>query len=85
MGGHVKREILVHTECGGGGGTVGKRQLGRLSRRMEDNIRMGVKVTVGLWKVMNWINLAQDTDKCWSCCEHNHEHGFIKTSLMQIV
>jgi hypothetical protein len=25
---------------------------------------MDVKVTVGLWKGMNWIDLAQDTDKC---------------------
>jgi len=40
--------------------TVGKRQLGRLRRRREDNVRMDAKVTVGLWKGMNWIDLAQD-------------------------
>jgi hypothetical protein len=60
----VKREILVHAGFGGGG-AVGKRQLGRLRRRREANIRTDVKVTVGLGKGMNWIDLAQDTDKCW--------------------
>ena len=27
---------------------------------------MDVTATVGLWKGMNWIDLTQDTDKCWA-------------------
>ena len=46
--------------------TVGKQQVGRFTRRREDNIRMAVTTTVGLWKGMDWIDLAQDTDKCWA-------------------
>jgi hypothetical protein len=61
----VKREILVYTGFGGKK-TVGKRQLGRLRRRREDYVRMDAMVTGGLWKGMNWIDLAQDTDRCWA-------------------
>jgi hypothetical protein len=42
----------------------GKRPLGRLKRRLEDNIEMGHK-ELG-WRGMNWIDLAQDRDRCWA-------------------
>jgi hypothetical protein len=40
----------------------GKRPLGRLRRRWEDNIRRDLRV-IG-WGGMNWIDLAQDRDQC---------------------
>jgi hypothetical protein len=38
----------------------GRRPLGRLRRRWEDNIKMDLR-EVG-WGGMDWINLAQDRD-----------------------
>ena len=40
----------------------GKRPLGRHSRRWEDNIKMDLQ-EVGMWRGMDWIDLAQDMDK----------------------
>jgi hypothetical protein len=39
----------------------GRRPLGRPRRRWEDNIKMDLR-EVG-WRVINWINLAQDRDR----------------------
>jgi hypothetical protein len=39
----------------------GKRALGRLRRRWEDNIRMDLR-EIG-WSGMDWIDLAQDRDQ----------------------
>jgi hypothetical protein len=39
----------------------GKRPLGRLRRRWEDNIRMDLREKG--WGGMDWIDLAQDTDQ----------------------
>jgi hypothetical protein len=39
----------------------GKRPLGRLRRRWEDNIRMDLRYI--RWGGMEWINLAQDRNK----------------------
>jgi len=39
----------------------GKRLLGRPKRRREDNIRMDFRDIE--WEGMDWMNLAQDTDK----------------------
>jgi hypothetical protein len=44
-----------------GGTPEGKRSLGRLRCRWEDNIRMDLR-EMG-WEGMDWMNLAQDTDK----------------------
>ena len=69
MGGNVARMCEnrnIRTYRVWWGGTIGKRLLGRLRRRREDNIRTDVKAAAGLWKGMNWIDLAQDTDKCWA-------------------
>jgi hypothetical protein len=42
----------------------GKRPLGRLRRRWEDNIKMDLQeVECG---GLNWIGLAQNTDRCWA-------------------
>jgi hypothetical protein len=41
----------------------GKRPLGRTRRKWEDNIKMDLQ-EVGCWG-MDWIELAQDTDKLW--------------------
>jgi hypothetical protein len=42
----------------------GKRPLGRPKRRWEDNIKMDLhEVRCG---GMDWIKLAQDTDRCWA-------------------
>jgi hypothetical protein len=40
----------------------GRRPLGRPRRRWEDNIKMDLR-EVG-WGGMDWINLAQDRDRC---------------------
>ena len=40
----------------------GRRPLGRPRLRREDNIKMDLR-EVG-WGGMDWINLAQDSDKC---------------------
>ena len=42
----------------------GKRSLGRLRHRWEDNIKMDFQ-EVGYWG-MDWIKLAQDSDRCWA-------------------
>ena len=42
------------------GKPTGKRPLGRLSRRWEDNIRMDLK-EIGI-STRNWVDLAQDRD-----------------------
>jgi hypothetical protein len=41
--------------------TEGKRPLGRLRRRWEVNIRMGL--TERVWEVVDWIDLVQDRDQ----------------------
>jgi hypothetical protein len=42
----------------------GKRPMGRPRRRWEDNIKMDLQeVRCG---VLDWIELAQDRDKCWA-------------------
>jgi hypothetical protein len=40
---------------------AGKRPIGRLGRRWEDNIRMDLR-EIG-WGGMDWIDLAQDRDQ----------------------
>jgi hypothetical protein len=40
----------------------GKRQLGISRRRWEDNIKMDLQ-EMG-WEEMDWIDLAQDRDRC---------------------
>jgi hypothetical protein len=40
----------------------GKRPLGRPRRSLEDNIKMDFK-DVGLWRGLDWIELAKDRDK----------------------
>jgi hypothetical protein len=45
----------------------GKRPLGRLRRRWEDNIKMDLQ-EVG-WGGMDWIDLAQDRDR-WQALKH---------------
>jgi hypothetical protein len=40
-----------------------KKTLGRSRRRLEDNIRMDREV---VWKVVDWIHLAQDRDGWWA-------------------
>jgi hypothetical protein len=42
----------------------GRRPLGRPRRRWEDNIKMDLR-EVG-WGGMNWIELAQDSDRWWA-------------------
>jgi hypothetical protein len=44
-----------------GRGTSRKQTLGRPSRRWEDDIKMDLR-EIG-WKVMDWIQLAQDGDQ----------------------
>ena len=39
----------------------GKTQLGRLTRRCKDSIKMDLQKWE--WGVMSWINLAQDKDR----------------------
>jgi hypothetical protein len=39
----------------------GKRPLGRLRRRWEDNVTMDLR-EIG-WDVMDWIHLSQDRDQ----------------------
>jgi hypothetical protein len=39
----------------------GKRQIGRLRRRWEDNIRMDLKEIV--WEGVDWMHLAQNRDQ----------------------
>jgi len=39
----------------------GMRPLGRAGRRWDDNIKMALEVV--RWEVMDWIDLAQDTDR----------------------
>ena len=51
---HVYRVLVGKLE--------GKRPLGKPRRRWEDNIKMDIH-EVG-WKGMDWINMAQDRDKC---------------------
>jgi hypothetical protein len=46
------------------GRPVGKRPLGRLRFRWEDNIKMDLK-EVG-WGGMDWIALARDRDRWWA-------------------
>jgi hypothetical protein len=43
------------------GNPAGKRTLGRLRRRWEDNIKIYLGVTE--WDDMNWIHLAQDRNE----------------------
>jgi len=39
----------------------GRRLLGRLRRRLEDNINMNFQ-EMGLWGGRNWVDLARDGD-----------------------
>jgi hypothetical protein len=39
----------------------GRRPLGRLRRRWEDNIKMDLREV--RWRGIDWINLAQDRDR----------------------
>jgi hypothetical protein len=41
----------------GGGGTWGKRPLGRSRRRREDNIKKDLKIG---WKGVDWVCVAQE-------------------------
>jgi hypothetical protein len=43
------------------GNPEGKRSLGRLRRRWEDNVRMDVRETG--WEVVDWVHLAKDRDQ----------------------
>jgi hypothetical protein len=43
------------------GKTEGKRPLGRLRSRLQDNIRMDFREIV--WKGADWIHLAQERDQ----------------------
>jgi hypothetical protein len=51
--GNTYRMLVVKRE--------GKRPLGRLRRRWEDNIKMDLRRTG--WCGMDWIHLGQDTDQ----------------------
>jgi hypothetical protein len=42
----------------------GKRLLGKPRRGGQDNIRMKLR-EIG-WKVLDWINLAQDKNQLWA-------------------
>jgi hypothetical protein len=42
----------------------GKRPLGRPRHRWEDNIKIDLQ-EVG-WGGMDWIDLAEDRDRCWA-------------------
>jgi hypothetical protein len=42
----------------------GKRKLGRPRHRQEDNIKIETQ-EIG-WEDLNWINLAQDSDRWWT-------------------
>ena len=54
-----------------------KRPLGRPKQRWEDNIKMDLQKVI--WGVMDWIDLAQDTDKVVGTCKHGNElSGTIK-------
>ena len=65
LAGHVARmeerrcvyRILV-------GRPEGKSSLGRSRRKWEDNIKMDLQ-DVG-WESMEWIDVAQDRDRCWA-------------------
>jgi hypothetical protein len=48
----------------------GKRPLGRLRQRWEDNINMDLREIA--WGSMDWINLSQDRPVA-GCCEHGDE------------
>jgi hypothetical protein len=55
----------------------GRRPLGRLRRRWEDNIKMDVR-EIGFGDV-DWIHLAQDRGRWRASCEHGDEpSGSIK-------
>ena len=41
-----------------------KRPLGRTRSRWEDNIKMDVQEVIN--GVIDWIELAQDRDRCWA-------------------
>jgi len=51
----------------------GKRPLGRPRRRWEDNIDIDLQ-EVGCGS-MDWIELAQDSDRCAGSCECGNEHS----------
>jgi hypothetical protein len=40
-----------------------RRPLGRSGRRLEDNIRMNIRIRVR--EVVDWIYLAQNREQCW--------------------
>jgi hypothetical protein len=40
-----------------------KRSLGRLKRRLEDNIRMDLR-EIG-WEIVKWLRLVNDKDQWW--------------------
>jgi hypothetical protein len=47
------------------------RRLGRPRRRWDDWIRMDLRGTG--WGSVEWIQLAQDSDRCAGCCEYGDE------------
>jgi hypothetical protein len=55
----------------------GKRPLGRIRRRWENNIKMDLRETG--WDIMDWTHLGQDGRKMEGSCEHGNEpSGSIK-------
>jgi hypothetical protein len=59
------------------GNPEGKIPLGRIRRRWDNNITVDLPEVIS-WG-MDWIDLAQDTEKVASCCECGNEpSGFIK-------
>jgi len=62
MGGHVARmEEMTNALNILAGKSEGKRPLGRLRQRWEDNIRIDLKETG--WEGVEWMHLAQDRDQ----------------------
>jgi len=54
----------------------GKRQLGKIMRRWEDNIRMDLKEI--RWEGVGWIHLRQDRGPVARSCGHGKElPGFL--------
>jgi len=48
----------------GGGGTEGKRPFGRPKHRWEENMRIDLQ-EAGC-RGIDWIDLAQDRNRCWA-------------------
>jgi hypothetical protein len=75
--GHVARIGRESVSRVSVGRPEGKRPLGRLRRRWEDNIKMDLR-EIGI-DGANWIQLAQDRVQWRAFCEHGNEpSGSIK-------